>query len=312
MNYDEIKGQIDTFIKNNDPDIDTSDGTIVNLIVAGCAAAISGVYGYADMIGRKAFPDLCNFGDLKRWAQIKDVDFDESTPEDVLRQKVLSSFRVPPSGGDLQSFRNAIEKVSDVKGYSIFENERARGLGSVDIVLGHSSGQDAVSSVSGNIAIMRPLGCADLKVVRATPRFIELRIVCTGIVDATAVSGAVLRRFGAAADATGGDSRPGSDLFRSVIEAIAVQYGAHDASMFWRNAGTTPWIPGTCTAVREATVLNGVVLNYDHLVVTACLALPPHPQTSHPSAAFLTLGLDCNISFLYLSTTISCFFTNDI
>jgi len=258
MDYDSVKRIIDTAIQNADPSVDTSDGTITSLIVAGDATAIAGVYGYSEMIGRKAFPDLCNFVDLKRWAAIKGVDFNEDTPEDVLRQNVLRAFRVPPSGGDDLSFRMA---VGTGVVFNIYENARARGLGSVDIVLGHTASVDNLSNVTNSIEVMRPLGCADVQVSIAQKREIEIRIVVTGFVDILAVSTAVESLYGGSGDI------PGSDLFRSIIEAVAVQHGAADATMFWRDVSGSEWTQGTCRAQKSFTAHRSA---YQHLIVEKC------------------------------------------
>jgi len=264
VNYDIIKRMIDSEVQNLDPEISIADGTIVNLIISGCAVAIAGLYGYSENIGRKPFPDLCLAPDLIRWAIIKGVEFNELTSEDELRRKVLLAFRVPASGGDLQSWRDAIEKALNALGefetrYSIFENARARGIGSVDIVLGHNS--SAVSAVRSEVESMRPLGAADTKVTTSIRRDVEIRIDTLGFVDSTAVSNEVIERFGGLGD------MPGSDLFRSVIEAIAVRYGASNAIMFWRNTGDTEWNEGTCEALKMFDGLDSV---YQHLIVTDC------------------------------------------
>jgi hypothetical protein len=260
MDYDSVKRIIDTAIQNSDPNIDVSDGTVTSLIVAGDSAAIAGVYGYAEMIGRKAFPDLCNFVDLKRWANIKGVAFDERTPEFVLRENVLRAFRTPPSGGDDWSFRDAVGTGII---FDIYENDRARGLGSMDIVLGHTASSADLSGVMSRINDMRPLGCADVQGSIAQRRGVEIRIVCTGFVDTLAVSTAVESRYGGDGDI------PGSDLFRSVIEAVAVQHGAADARMFWRNSDsdTGEWIEGTCKAEKFFVERRSV---YQHLIVERC------------------------------------------
>jgi hypothetical protein len=259
--YDSIKNDIDVAIRNIDPTVDTSAGTITNLIVSGNATVIAGLYGYADMIGRKAFPDLCNFEDLKRWANIKGVDYDETTLEDVLRQDVLRSFRVPPSSGDEWSFRAAIKEFySGV--FAIFENWRARGLGTVDIVLGHTANYQEHNSVQQNVLRMRPLGLADLQFSIAKKRPIDIRIICTGVVDTLAVSRAVTDRFGEEGDI------PGSDLFRSVIEAIAVQHGAADATMFWQDEENPEWQQGTCEAKVDFNEFREKI--YEHLIIENC------------------------------------------
>lgn len=260
MDYDETKQNIDTVVQNIDPEIDTSDGTLTNLIIAGCAAVISAVYGYVDMVLREIFPDLCSVDALKKWALSKRVNFDDDTPEDELRSKVLESFRTPPGGGDLVSYQNAVEGDKPNTIYAIFENARARGLGSMDIVFAYNSSPQEVSAASVRVENMRVYGLADVQISTAQKREVEIKISCVGFVDSVALNSAIIRRFGE------GAGIPGADLFRSVIEAVAVQYGAADAKMFWLN-DDKKWIEGTCVADKTFKDKRSV---YQHLVVSKC------------------------------------------
>jgi hypothetical protein len=70
-----------------------------------------------------------------------------------------------------------------------------------------------------------------------------------------------MRRFGQNA------GMPGSDVFRSVIEAIAVQYGAADAKMFHRFDEHANWTAGTCIAFKKFEETQSV---YTHLAIAKC------------------------------------------
>jgi len=263
MNYDETREQIDAAVRNIDSEIDTSDGTLTNLIISGCAAAISAVYGYVDMVLRETFPDLCGVDALKKWAKARGILSVENTPDDVLRSKVLESFRVPPGGGDLVSYKNAIENANPALNlvYAVFENSRARGLGSVDIVFAYNVAAQQAAFAADEVENMRAYGLADVQISIANKREVEIKISCVGFVDTVALNSAIMRRFGE------GAGIPGSDLFRSVIEAVAVQYGAADAKMFWRNKGENVWTQGTCAAQKTFYDKRSV---YQHLVVSKC------------------------------------------
>ena len=138
MDYDVIKEQIDTAIENLDPAISTADGTVVSLVVAGAAVPIAGCYGYAESVARKPFPDQCNKSDLFHHAVLKEIPFTTDIEEDVLREKVLSAWNYPPTGGgesDWDTLAASVCSLYSEKRFCVRDIWEARGLGTVDVAI---------------------------------------------------------------------------------------------------------------------------------------------------------------------------------
>jgi len=248
MNYDDVKASIDATIQNLDPDISTSTGTVTNLVVSGCSVPIAGCYGYAERLSNRVFPDLCTYEDLMRHAALKGIPFDNGVAEDILRDKVLQAYRIPPSGVDRRSWEMTIEaELLNVQYgfYSLFDNQDARGIGTVDIVLDYRIGENVLGFVAQRVGEFRPLGLSDIQISRAQVVPIELRMVLRGNVDRLAVQ----REIIAMLSETSNTVRPAAPIFQSRIESIAVKYGAEDAKMSWRydDGESSGWINGSVT-----------------------------------------------------------------
>jgi hypothetical protein len=246
MNYDEVKASIDATIQNLDPNISTATGTVTNLVVSGCSVPIAGCYGYAERLSNRVFPDLCTYDDLVRHALLKGIPFNSGVDEDVLRDKVLQAYRIPPSGADGRSWQMMLEhELLNVQYgfYSLFDNQNARGIGTVDIVLDYRIDENVLGFVAMRVAEFRPLGLADIHVSRAQVVPVELRLTLRGNVDRIAVQREISAMLGEASD----NIRPAAPVFQSRIESVAVRYGAEDAKMSWRydDGEEGEWINGS-------------------------------------------------------------------
>jgi hypothetical protein len=248
MNYDEIKESIDATIQNLDASISTATGTVTNLIVSGCSVPISGCYGYAQRLSNRVFPDLCTFDDLKKHAIIKGIPFNDDISEDELRDKVLRAYRIPPSGADRQSWEMMLdgELVNVQCGYyCVFDNQDARGIGTVDIVLDYRIDPNVLGTVEFIVGKFRPLGLADIQVSSAEMVSVELKIKIRGNADRLAIQKEISDMYSKESNTI----RPAAPIFQSRIESIAVKYGAEDAKMSWRydDGNDNEWISGSLT-----------------------------------------------------------------
>jgi hypothetical protein len=266
MDFDSVKRTIDASVQNADSNISVETGTVTNLIISGAAVPIAAVYGYADTVGLKPFVDVCSPQDLLRHAKIKGVVIRQDMDDDDIRRAVLTACRIPPSGADLFSWENeisrAVENMQGVK-FRLFENEQARGVGSVDVVLSHTASDESLNEVRSTINAFRPFGLADLQVSRAVKRDIELKIQVRGrAVSFQALREAILQNYDA-----NGCSSIGESIYETKIYGIASNFGVTTAVMSWKNAGNNDWILGGCEAKKNFKDKFSV---YEQLICTEC------------------------------------------
>ena len=264
MDYEIVRRTINDGVEMADVDVSTETGTITGLITSAAAVPITGLYGYADAVGLKPFADMCSPQDLVRHAKIKGVTVPAGIDDDELRRRVLTAYRIPPSGADLFSWTNEIAAAAasqtGVK-FALFENDEARGMGSADIVLSFNASQETLSRVRSFVNDFRPYGLADLQVSRATRRNVELRVLIRGrSVSFAALRDAILDNFG-----EGASGSIGADIGETSIYAIASNFGVLTARTFWRNTGEGDWTQGTVEV--QKTFVNGASV-YEQLVVT--------------------------------------------
>jgi hypothetical protein len=267
MDYDLTRQRIRTAVENADPDISTAPGTITDLIISGAAVPITGLYGYAESIKQAMFADVCSPADLLRHAAVKGVEISEGMADDEIRDMVLRAYRIPPSSADFWSWKNILNStVKDMHGvgYAIFENQMARGIATVDVVLGHNASPQNLNAVIQAADNFRAFGMADVQCSVADRFDVEIQIKSCGTgVNSNMIKQEILDRYGYGAKGT-----PGALIYRSRIEAIAVNYGADNAVMRWRETGEDEWADTDGGKQRE--FIDGKS-KYYHTVVTACM-----------------------------------------
>jgi len=265
MDFDLTKQKIKNAIENADQQISTAVGTIVDLIISGCAVPIAGLYGYAESMKRAIFADTCSPDELLRHAAIKGVEITSDMTTDEIRNAVLQAYRVPPSSADFWSWQdlmNGLVKNMPGVSYAVFENDEARGLGSVDVVLSWQATAQNLSAVLQEANAFRPYGLADLQCSIAQRFEVEIQIISRGIgVNNNMIRSEILNQYGQNAK-----GQPGAKIFQSRIEAIAVNYGANNAKMRWRKVGTAEWIDSDAGAQkvfenRRSKYYQAVVIN---------------------------------------------------
>lgn len=266
MDFDFIKRKIRDAVENADSEISTATGTIVDLIISGAAVPITGLYGYAESIRRAVFADTCGPDDLLRHAAIKGISITRDMTTDEIRDLVLQAYRVPPSSADFWSWQNLLNGLTinmPGVGFAVFENEDARGIGSVDVVLSRQASPDNLNTVIREVNAFRPYGLADLQCSIAERFDVEIQVISQGTgVNNNMIKNEISEQYGQNAKGW-----PGAKIFRSRIEAIAVNYGANNAKMRWREAGTDEWKDGD--AGKDKEFVNGKSV-YRQSVVTEC------------------------------------------
>ena len=271
MNYDTIYDNIKNLAKSNDQTISCEPGTVTSIVIGACAASIAGAFGAAESVARMLFADICDRPELERWATILGVSFLATDEDYLLRQRVLDRWKMPPTGAKKSDWDTWIKGAmqGSEKRYRIAE--KARGIGSMDIVLGLNATSDDMSNVTNAINNNRPLGMVDYRVTIATGVRVSITLVCSGLgIDVAALRAEILSRY----HKDSGSHLPGMNISRSRIEALAVQFGADSVILSNPLAGGHPaelTATGDIIARQFVTGTDiGQLDSYDHLYIDTC------------------------------------------
>lgn len=131
--FDEIFNAILTDYKNQFPEADTSQGSLIFIKSACLASALWGLYKYQDWISRQIFPDTADTEALEHHAWVRGLTRTYGETDAAYLARLLDYIRRPPAGGNKYDYvKWALEK-DNVKAAYCFP--LAQGLGTVDVVI---------------------------------------------------------------------------------------------------------------------------------------------------------------------------------
>lgn len=224
--YDELLDGILTDWRNQFPEADTSQGSLIFLQSACQASALWGIYRALDHVAQQIFPDTSDAANLEHHAWIRGVTRRVGETDSELLARLLDQIRRPPAGGNKYDYVKWALEVANVARAWCFPIPQ--GPGSVDVVItaAASTGseiptQELLDAVKAHIDELRPVGA---QVMRILPPVIveqDVTITVTGLVTPEAVSAQV--------NALLADMEPGATLYRSQLFAAAIRAGATNA-----------------------------------------------------------------------------------
>jgi len=131
--FDELLDGILTDYRNQFPDADTSQGSLIFIKSACLASALWGLYHYQQWISRQIFPDTSATENLEHHAWVRGLSRTYGETDAALLARLLEYIRRPPAGGnryDYIKWATAVDNVAQVWCYPL-----AQGLGTVDVVI---------------------------------------------------------------------------------------------------------------------------------------------------------------------------------
>lgn len=229
--FDELFNAILTDWRNQFPEADTSQGSLIFLRSACLASALWGLYHHQEWIARQIFPDTADTEMLEHHAWRKGLTRLPGETDEQLLSRLLAVLRNPPAGGnrfDYEMWAKEIDNVAQAWCLPL-----RRGTGTVDVVIlaDISTGseipdQDLLDAVLANIEAKRPVGMAavdPVAVLAPTPVLQAVTMTVIGTVDLVQL----------AADITAYLKTliPGQSLYRAALIALAVDAGAVDVTL---------------------------------------------------------------------------------
>ncbi len=131
--FDELLNNILTDYKNQFPEADASQGSLIFIKSACVASALWGLYKYQDWISKQMFPDTSDSEALEHHAWVRGLTRTYGETDSAYLARLLDYIRKPPAGGNKYDYvKWALEK-DNVKAAYCFS--LAQGLGTVDVVI---------------------------------------------------------------------------------------------------------------------------------------------------------------------------------
>ncbi len=131
--FDELLDVILTDYKNQFPEADTSQGSLIYIKSACMSSALWGLYKYQDWISRQIFPDTADTVNLEHHAWVRGLARTYGETDSAYLARLLDLIRRPPAGGNKYDYVKWALSVDNVAAAYCFP--LAQGLGTVDVVL---------------------------------------------------------------------------------------------------------------------------------------------------------------------------------
>ena len=225
--FDDLLDGILTDYRNQFPEVDTSQGSLVFIKAACTASALWGLYRYQDYIAEQIFPDSADSAHLEHHAWVRGLERKTGETDAELLARLLKYIRRPPAGGNRYDYvKWALEVDGVAAAWCI---PLGQGLGTVDVII-QASGDDEIPDedllnlVRAYIDDVRPVTASVLRVLAPEVVTRDVALTVSGDdLDTDAIADAVTAYISAL--------EPGEGLYQSQLLSIAVRAGADDAAV---------------------------------------------------------------------------------
>lgn len=215
--FDIIFNEMLVDLRGQDPDMDTSAGSIVRIRSACLASAIWGIYRHQEWMSDQIFPDIADPGNMEHHAWIQGILRRVGETDDQLLARDLDDRRRPPAGGNQYDYAKWAKEVEGVKeGYPI---PLGQGPGSVDVVIvaDNATGvpdQVLLDAVDAYIQDLRPAGMRYLRVMAPTDTAQDVTVNYKGNVEVSVIEADIQAYFA--------QQEPGQDFVLSLLNKALV------------------------------------------------------------------------------------------
>lgn len=226
--FDELFNAILTDWRNQFPEADTSQGSLIFMRSACLASALWGLYHHQEWIAKQIFPDTADPEMLEHHAWRRGLTRLPGETDAQLLDRLLMILRNPPAGGNRFDYEMWAREVDNVAQAWCFPLRR--GIGTVDVVIlaDTSTGseipdQDLLDAVLANIEAKRPVAMAAATAVSVLgPTVVEtdVTMTVTGDVDTVQLAADLSAYLEAFA--------PGQPLYQAKLISLAIQAGAEN------------------------------------------------------------------------------------
>ncbi|MBI5550755.1 MAG: baseplate J/gp47 family protein [Desulfobacterales bacterium] len=119
--------------RNQFPEADTSQGSLIFIRSACLASAVWGLYKYQDYLAQQIFPDTADTQNLEHHAWVRNLPRRSGETDAALLARLLEDIRRPPAGGNKYDYVKWALTIDNVA--AAWCLPLAQGLGSVDVLI---------------------------------------------------------------------------------------------------------------------------------------------------------------------------------
>jgi uncharacterized phage protein gp47/JayE len=217
--FDTLLNAILTDYRNQIPDVDLSQGSLVFIKNACLASAQWGIYKHQDWVAQQIFPDTADTVNLEHHCWTRGISRRAGETDAELLARLLDFIRHPPGGGNKYDYERWALEVDGVK--AAWCAPMYFGTGTVAVVI-LASGDDEIptqtllDAVKAHIDLLRPAGSKQFYAL--APALNTLNVTMT-------VTGSSVNRAAIAADIAAymNSLIPGEALYRTRLISIAFE-----------------------------------------------------------------------------------------
>ena len=239
--FDDLLNDILTDYRNQFPEADLSQGSLIFIKSSCLASALWGLYKYQEYISRQIFPDTADEEHLLHHVYIRGVPQKTGETSGELLARLLEYIRRPPAGGNKYDYVKWALEVTDVaKAWCI---PLAQGPGTTDVVIladAENTGaeipdQALLDTARAYIVDICPTSVKTLRVLAPTVIAQNVTMTGTELSDTAALENAISSYLSGLI--------PGQTLYRTQLSALALSMGAIDAVIATpaANVSVTSW-----------------------------------------------------------------------
>lgn len=133
QDFDTLLAAILTDWRNQYPDADLSQGSLIYMRSACLASALWGLYKYQDWIARQIFPDTADTAALEHHAWVRGLSKTSGETDAELLTRLLEYIRRPPAGGNQYDYEKWSLEIDNVAAAYVIP--LGQGLGTVDVII---------------------------------------------------------------------------------------------------------------------------------------------------------------------------------
>ena len=131
--FDDLLNAVLTDYRNQFPEADTSQGSLIFIKSACLASALWGIYKYQDWISSQIFPDTAETEFLEHHTWVRGLARRVGETDAELLSRLLDYIRRPPAGGNKYDYIKWALTIDNVSAAYCFP--LGQGLGTVDVVI---------------------------------------------------------------------------------------------------------------------------------------------------------------------------------
>lgn len=239
-NFDQLLDEILTDYRNQFPEADSSQGSLIFIKSACLASAVWGIHKHQAWLGDQIFPDTASVANMEHAAWLRGVLRKAGESDADLLDRLLADLREPAAGGNKADYVAWAKQVANVA--AAWSYPLGNGMGTVDVlVLANETltgseipDQALLDEVHAYIAELMPaeMHSDDLRVLAPAVLEQDVSMTVSGDVDPAVVAASITAYMAAMI--------PGQVLYLPMLSAIAINDGAINAPVTSPAANVVP------------------------------------------------------------------------